>query len=184
MNEQKLAGVIESGNAEIQKLSKEIAHLNARFEPYLTFMFEGNKEPYKQFFQASNLTQSRVCVRSPVSVSDVELVANRVEIDGVTHDGIHLRPRHDRNERGTKRVALKPFKEDAWDVVTDHHPGVVLSSIAALGVMSFSDGAYEFELMVTGGDSFPATKIVKLQVLNSSVVSFDVRNGRLSDLTI
>jgi hypothetical protein len=95
-----------------------------------------------------------------------------------------LRPRHERDERGTKRVALKPFRSDAWDVVADHHPGVALTPIRSLGPMVFSDGVHEFELMVMGGNSFPATKLVKMEVCESRVKSFDVQDGRLTELPI
>jgi hypothetical protein len=176
---------VETLEHDLGQTAQRLEVLQKRFEPSLTMTFEPEKEACKQFFPRREVTQYRVCITSPVALKDAELVANKVTIGSLTHDGLHLRPRHDRQEQGTKRVALKPFKTEAWDVVSDHSPhGVALTCIKALGLMPFDDGLHEFELMATGGDSFPATKIVNMEVRDGRLVRFDVNDGRLSDLPV
>lgn len=176
---------VETLEHDLGQTAQRLEVLQKRFESSLTMTFEPEKEACKQFFPRREITQYRVCITSPVALKDAELVANKVTIGGLTHDGLHLRPRHDREERGTKRVILKPFKPEAWDVISEHSPhGVALTCIKALGLMPFDDGLHEFELMATGGDSFPATKIVNMEVRDGRLVRFDVNDGRLSDLPV
>lgn len=169
---------------EIDGLRKTVARLEGRFEPQLTILFEQNKAPYKELYQ-NDTWQFRVGIISPNPISNAELIVNKLYVDGVHHDGIHLRPRHDRNERGTKRVALTAFKPEFWDVVSTPHWGIMLSNIPPLGDIRFMPGNYEFELMASGGDSPPTTAIVNMEINSEYEISrFEVRDGRLSDLFI
>jgi hypothetical protein len=77
---------VETLESDLAATTQNLADLQKRLEPYLTFIFEPNKEPFKPYFPRIDVTQYRVCVISPVPVNDVELVANKVEIDGITHD--------------------------------------------------------------------------------------------------
>lgn len=169
--------------------NRRIVALEERFRPILTIIFKPNQAPFQQVYpgRQGQVTQYRVCVVSPNPITDVELVVNKLEIGGVDHSGYHLRPRHERDSKrgGTKRVALKPFKEDAWDVVSTHpNDGVILSTISALGLIIIPPGKYEFELMASGGNNPPATRIATLEVRADNSLSFDIREGRLSELLI
>lgn len=178
-----LSGTVEALKSELASNAVRLTDLEKRFEPYFSIRFEPFCYPFMQYFKRREITQYRVCVKSPVALRDVELVANHVRANGTQYEDVHLRPMHDRMEGGTKRVKLTPFKEAAWDVVSEHYPeGVALNCISALGLMVFDDGDHEFELMVTGGNSLPATKVVKLVVQDSRIVSFELHDGRLTQL--
>lgn len=171
------------------KIQIENQELSERLRPRLNIIFKPDEAPFKQVYPGRDdlpLTQYRVCVVSPRAVPDVELVVNKLIVDGVDLSGAHLRPRHERDSKrgGTKRVALKPFKEDAWDVFSAHPSGVVLNTIAALGFIILSPGKYKFELMATGGDNPPATKIAILEIHADNSVVFNIREGKLSEQLI
>lgn len=180
-----LTGTVETLKLELASTTERLQDLEKRLEPRFSIRFEPYTYPFMQYFKRREITQYRVCVKSPVAVRDAELVVNRVRLNGTQYNDVHLRPMHDRQEGGTKRVKLSPFKEAAWDVVSEHSPGgVVLNCIAALGWMVFEDGEHEFELMVTGGDSLPATKVVKMLIRDRQIVSFELNDGRLTELII
>ena len=180
-----LGGKVEALESELASTAERLTALEKRFEPYFSIRFVPFHYPFMQHFKRREITQYRVCVKSPVALRDAELVANRVRIHDTQYNDVHLRPMHDRVEGGTKRVKLTPFKEAAWDVVSEHSPGgVTLDCISALGLMVFNDGDHEFELMVTGGNSVPATKIVKLVIQDRQIISFELHEGRLTELII
>ena len=124
--------------------------------------------------------QYRVTVTSPSSLDDVELVANRVTAGGVTHSNLHLRPMHDRRSEGTKRVRVKAQKPEAWDVISVDKDAVYLNHIEPIGILIFEPDVYEFELMATGGDKPPSTKVAHLEVGERGAIKFGIRDGRLS----
>lgn len=172
-----------------EKIAWENEALKERLRPKLNIIFKPDQAPFKQSYPSHDVlpvTQYRVCVVSPESIADVELVVNKLVIGETDFSGVHLRPRHERDSKsGTKRVALKPFKEDAWDVFTVHpEEGVVLDAIAAHGLIKLPPRRYEFELMASGGSNPPATKIANLDVRADNSVVFDIREGRLSEQLI
>ena len=84
-------------------------------------------------------------------VERATLVANKATLDGTLHSNLHLRPMHDRNERGTKRVRLSASKMEYWDVVSQDSESVYLTHIEPIGIAPFPIGKYEFELMARVG---------------------------------
>lgn len=107
-------------NTQITKLEKELRIFT---EPSLFIDYRPKEgEPFVQ--DSDGVTQYRISIRSPVPTTDVELVANRVKTgnyEGLSN--LHLRPMHDRNSEGTKRIAVKADKEAWWDLVSIHPEG-------------------------------------------------------------
>lgn len=169
-----------------------IAALEEQLQPNL--LIDYRPEENEPFIQVEpHNTQYRVGVKSPASISNVELVVNHLKVGGFPSlVNIHLRPMHERDRiNGTKRIALKTGKEEYWDLISTQpsppHPrGVVylncLPSFAG-GNFEIIPGDYEFELMATGGERPPQTKIVTLKIDNNYAVScLDIRAGRLSSI--
>lgn len=140
--------------------------------------------------RGEGVTQHRISIISPAQINDVELVANHFK---ATHlpllFDIPLRPMNDRDRvKGTKRVILKAGKKMYWDVVSvvDGGPNgrcsVYLSCLPSSGIIELNDpGKYEFELMATGGELLPITKIVSFEVTKDyHIVDFQLKDGRLS----
>ncbi len=185
-----LWNVITTAANKDEKVRRENKGLKERLRPNLAIIFKPNQAPFRQVYSGHDdlpVTQYRVCVVSPVSIADVELVVNKLVIRGVDLSGCHLRPRHERDDKrgGTRRVALKAFKEDAWDVISMHpEEGVVLNAISLHGLILIPSGKYQFELMASGGNNPPATKIANLDVRADNSVVFQVCEGRLSERLI
>jgi hypothetical protein len=114
-------------------------------------------------------------------MSALHLVVNDLKIPGLPalHD-LHLRPMHDRDPRGTKRVNLQPFKEKHWDVISEEfspsRQRVILNCLLPAGGIELPFGNYEFELMISGGKNPPATKTAVITVFKDRNVSFDVKD--------
>jgi len=126
-------------------------------------------------------TVYRIGVISDREVERATLVANEVTLDGVLHSNVHLRPMHDRDERGTKRVRLSASKMEYWDIVSQDAQGVYLTHIEPIGITAFGIGMNKFELMASSGDAPPVTKIVTMEVgKDNTVSSFRIRDGRIS----
>lgn len=162
---------------------KKIGDLESKLrtfrEPNLVIEYRPEEgEPFVQQF--NDITQYRISVRSPVPIPDAELQVNHIKIgDAPALSKLHLRPMHDRNPNGTKRVALKSDKEDHWDLISAHISGVRLTCIGSFEQI-LPPGDYVFELMASGGDRPPITKIVKLQVHKDNTVTLTVHDGQLS----
>jgi hypothetical protein len=168
---------------------RRIAALEERMRPNLLIGYRPEEnEPFVQFDE--HWTQYRVGVKSPVPIPNVELVVNHLKVGRLpVLFNIHLRPMHERDHvSGTKRVAVKTDKEEYWDLISvqsapPHPRGVVylncLPSFAG-GSLEITPGDYEFELMATGGERPPQTKIVSFKVDNNyTVARLYIRDGRL-----
>lgn len=147
--------------------------------PRLNIIFKPRTTPFEQTYDG--VTQYRVVVVSPTAIPDAELVANFVGAQ--CESGLHLRERHDRHE--ARRVGLKVFRAGVWDVVSAHPNAeggiiVILNHITDIPQIVFPVGLHEFELMASGGDNPPQTKLVSLNVQADSV-GFKVTEGRLSE---
>ena len=176
----------EAAQQEQRRLSFRIGELEKRFQPKLEIRFIPKEKPYEELHE-DDCWQFRVAVVSPEPIPNVELIVNRLTVEGQHYDGVHLRPRHDQSEKGIKRVALTAFKPEYWNVLSTPHWGIVLNSIPihAYGDIRFFGGAYEFELMASGGDAPPATRIVRVEISEKcEVVRFEVGDGRLSETFI
>jgi hypothetical protein len=178
--------------AQVGEKRARIVALEEQLQPNLLIDYRPEEnEPFVQV--EPHNTQYRVGVKSPAPISNAELVANHLKVGELPAlINIHLRPMHERDPiNGTKRVALKTDKEEYWDLISTQpappHPrGVVylncLPSFAG-GSLEIPPGDYEFELMATGGERPPQTKIVTLKVDNNyAVTCLDIRAGRLSSL--
>jgi len=162
---------------------RRITALEDKLCPNLKIVFEPDDDEFRQVYpaQGGKVTQYRVRGHSAGRVEDAELVVNKLRIGHITHNEIHLRPMSERNASGTRRVGLKPFKEHAWDFISVFSGGeIILNHLPRAEQIVFPVGAYEFELMASGGDRPPATKIVMLEVREDKTVHFDTRDGRLS----
>jgi len=164
--------------------NRRIVALEDKLCPNLNIVFERDSDEFVQKYPAyrdRSVTQYRICVFSPGRIEDAELVVNKLSMAGITYNEIHLRPMGERNARGTRRVGLKPFKAHAWDFISTFSDGeVVLNHLPRSQQIMFPVGVYEFELMASGGDRPPATKIVTLEVREDKTVDFGIRDGRLS----
>lgn len=178
--------------AQVGEKRARIAVLEEQLRPNLLIDYRPEEnEPFVQV--EPHNTQYRVGIKSPAIISNAELVVNHLKVgEWPALINIHLRPMHDRDRSsGTKRVALKANKEEYWDLISSvpappHPRGVVylncLPSFAG-GSLELRPGDYEFELMATGGERPPKTKIVTLKVDdNYAVTQLDIRDGRLSSL--
>jgi hypothetical protein len=115
----------------VKRLEASKLELEERFLPELTIVHLENGE---HFFQDYNgVKQFRVAAVSTASMNDAEMVANFVVLtDGVLnlrYSRLHMRPMHDRNERGTRRVIMKPFEYEYWDVISEDSGHVWLNHI-------------------------------------------------------
>ena len=75
--------------------------------------------------RGGGLTQYRVSVKSPVALRDAELTVSKLKLAHLETPlfNLHLRPMHDRDqESGTKRVIMRPEKEEFWDLITVFDP--------------------------------------------------------------
>jgi len=154
---------------KVNELEERMWLLLDRLHPNLVLDYEPARgHPFIDTYNNGSryeVTQYRITITSPIALDDAELVANRVRTaSGEVHSNLHLRPMHDRRREGTKRVRLKAQKPEAWDVISTSQTGVHLNHIAPVGAIDFRDGVHEFELMATGGDRPPATKIARLEV--------------------
>lgn len=178
--------------AQVGEKRARITALEEQLQPNLLIDYRPEEnEPFVQV-EAHN-TQYRVGVKSPAPISNSELVVNHLKVGGFPAlFNIHLRPMHDRDRiSGTKRVSLKTDKEEYWDLISaepapPHPRGVVyLNCLPSFvgGTFEIPPGDYEFELMATGGERPPQTKIVTLRVdENYTVARLDIRDGKLSSL--
>lgn len=169
----------------IKELESAKSELEARFLPELSLAYKRDEEHYIQEY-ANGVKQYRVAAVSTVAMNDAELVANYAVLsDGilnVRHSRLHMRPMHDRNERGTRRVIMKPFEYEFWDIVSEGSGHVWLSHIEAIGESWLAPGKHEIELRITGGQKPAASGIVKIVVSpDNKVAEFSVTPGRLSD---
>lgn len=175
-----LRGQVETLVSELASTAGRLDDLEKRLEPTLEIVFKPDTPPYEELV-GYDYRQFRVAVVSPVVVNNAELIVNNLRVENRNYSGLHLSPRNDRNKQGTKRVALTVFKPEFWNVVSTPHWGIVLDVIPPLGEIKFFPGSYEFELMASGGESPPVTKIVNMEVDEDYTVRFKVSDGRLSE---
>ena len=170
---------------QIGEKRARVAALEERLQPNLLIDYRpGESEPFIQLDEFSR--QYRVSVKSPVAIPNAELVVNHLKVGALpVLSNIHLRPMHDRDRSsGTKRVTLKPDKEEFWDLISVHlappssRAVVVLNCLPSFagGSLEIPPGNYVFELMATSPERPPQTKIVSLQVGSENTVTrLDIR---------
>jgi hypothetical protein len=120
--------------------------LEEQLSPNLKIHFE----PDHPDIFSDGLKQYRIQVFSRADSRKVELEVNELKLSGIAYSEIHLRPLEERNETGTKRVAITPKRGRTWDFITVFPDGtVVLNHIPRPQQLIFEIGSYKFELMAS-----------------------------------
>ena len=181
---------------DVNELEERLWAALDRLQSNLRIVFEPNSRPH--FVQVyGDVKQIRVAGISPSPLVDAELIANEVrlievELVGINeepeprfeeqvHSKLYLRPMHDRNTNGTRRVKMRANELEYWDLLSVSENGeVFLNHIASIQGRRLAPGRHEFELVLSGGERPSATQIVSLVVSDRDVSEITLRDGRLN----
>jgi len=182
---------------DVNELEERLWVALDRLQPDLRIIFDPNFSPH--FVQDyDGVKQIRVAGISTLPLSDAELTANEVrlvevELVGIdeepeppfverVHSKLYLRPMHDRNAQGTRRVKMRANEFEYWDLLSVSENGeVFLNHIESIQGRRLAPGMHEFELVLSGGERPSATQIVSLVVSDDGISEIALCDGRLRD---
>lgn len=181
---------------DVNELEERLWAALDRLQPNLRIVFDPNSSPH--FVQDyGEVKQIRVAGISSSPLVDAELIANQVrlvevELVGIdeepeppfveqVHSKLYLRPMHDRNAEGTRRVKMRANELEYWDFLSVSESGeVFLNHIESVQGRRLAPGVHEFELVLSGGERPSVTQIVSLVVSDHDVTEIALRDGRLN----